>query len=76
MLIEQLKFKVGPNLRENFIQKDAQIWTIALVEYPRFLVKEVWISLNNHTAVIPMICWATLEHWKAIPQADLQTIMD
>ncbi|MEH2437876.1 MAG: hypothetical protein V7K25_27235 [Nostoc sp.] len=50
------------------------MWTIALAEYPRFLVKEVWISLNNHTAVIPIICRATLEQWKAIPQADLQTI--
>ncbi|WP_225892447.1 TIGR03792 family protein [Nostoc sphaeroides] len=58
------------------MQKDAQIWTIALAEYPRFLAKQVWISLNDHTEIIFIICWATLEQWKAIPQADLQTIKD
>ncbi|WP_375511149.1 TIGR03792 family protein [uncultured Nostoc sp.] len=76
MLIERLKFKVAPNLRENFIYKYVQIWTIALAEYPKFLAKEVWISLNDHTEVTLIICWATLEQWKAIPQAYLQTIKD
>ncbi len=76
MLIERLKFKFAPNLRENFIQKDEQIWTIALAEYPRFLVKEVWISLNDHTEVTFIIYWATPEQWKAIPQADFQTSED
>ncbi|MEH1935934.1 MAG: TIGR03792 family protein [Nostoc sp.] len=41
MVIEILKFKVAPNLREDFIQKDAQTWTTALPEYPGFLSKEV-----------------------------------
>ncbi|MEH1876125.1 hypothetical protein [Nostoc sp. S13] len=41
MVIELLKFKVAPNLCEDFIQKDAQIWTTVLAEYPRFLGKDV-----------------------------------
>ena len=76
MLRERLKFKVVPNLRENFIQKDGQIWTIRLAEYPRFLAQEVWISLNDHTEVTLIIFGATLEQWKALSQGDLQTIKD
>lgn len=30
VVIELLKFKVAPDLQENFIQKDAEIWTTAL----------------------------------------------
>ncbi|MEH2238204.1 TIGR03792 family protein [Nostoc sp.] len=74
MVIELLKFKVALDLGEDFIQKDAQIWTTAPAEYPGFLGKEVWISPNHHTEVIPIILWATREQWKALPQADLPTI--
>ncbi|WP_390625466.1 MULTISPECIES: TIGR03792 family protein [Nostoc] len=52
------------------------MWTIALAEYPKFLGKKVWISPNDHTEVILMIRWATLEQLKALPQADLPTIED
>ncbi|MBG1267651.1 TIGR03792 family protein [Nostoc sp. WHI] len=76
MVIELLKFKVASNLRENYIQKDAQIWTTALAQYPGFLGKEVWINPNDLTEVILIIRWATREQWKAIPQKDLQAIED
>ncbi|WP_442939737.1 TIGR03792 family protein [Nostoc sp.] len=58
MVIELLKFKVVPDLREDFIHKDAQIWTTGLAEYARFLGKQVWISPNHHTEVIVIIRWA------------------
>ncbi|MCC5635565.1 TIGR03792 family protein [Nostoc sp. CHAB 5844] len=74
MVIELLKFQVDPNLRESFIQKDAEIWTTALAEYPGFLGKEVWINSNNHSEVTLIIRWATQAQWKAISPADLATI--
>ncbi|MEH2161105.1 MAG: hypothetical protein V7K38_08660 [Nostoc sp.] len=49
MIIEVLKFQDAPNLTENFIQKDAQIWTTALAEYTWLLGKEVWSSPNKAT---------------------------
>jgi len=76
VVIELFKFKVAPDLGEDFIQKDAQIWTTAPVESPRFIGKEVWISPNDYTEVILIIRWVTLEQWKAIPQVDLQIIED
>nr|WP_208492055.1 TIGR03792 family protein [aff. Roholtiella sp. LEGE 12411] len=76
VVIEFLKFQVAPDLRENFIQKDAEIWTAALAKFPGFLGKEVWITPNGSQEIIIIIRWATQEQWKAIPQADLQAIED
>ena len=66
-VIELLKFKIAPEHREQFIQKDAEIWTQALVSCPGFLSKEVWINSMEATEVILVIRWATREQWKAIP---------
>ncbi|MBE9007881.1 TIGR03792 family protein [Fortiea sp. LEGE XX443] len=74
MVIELLKFQTDPNLREKFIQKDAEIWTTALAKYPGFLSKEVWINPNNPSEVTLIIRWETREQWKAISPADLAVI--
>jgi uncharacterized protein (TIGR03792 family) len=74
VVIELLKFQVDANQRENFIQKDGEIWTTALAKYPGFLGKEVWITSNNPTEVVFIIRWESLEQWKAIPQADLEAV--
>lgn len=74
MVIEFLKFKVTPELREKFIQKDAEIWTAALARYPGFLSKEVWIDPNTPAEVVVVIRWATREQWKSIPSEQLEKI--
>lgn len=74
MVIEFLRVKVVPKLREKFIQKDHEVWTAALASYPGFLGKEVWINPNSSTEVILVIRWATREQWKAIPQQRLDAI--
>ncbi len=76
MVIELLKFRVAPEERENYIQKDAEIWTTGLAKYPGFLGKEVWINPNDPTELILIIRWATREEWKAVPLEDLQIIED
>lgn len=67
MVIELLRFKVVPELRERFIQTDAEIWTQTIASHPGFLSKEVWINPNQLTEVIMVIRWATREQWKSIP---------
>ena len=74
MVIEFLKFKVAPNIRENYIQKDGEIWTTALAEYPGFLGKQIWINPNDPTEIIFIIHWETKEQWQAIPAEDLKAI--
>jgi uncharacterized protein (TIGR03792 family) len=74
VVIELLKFKVTPELREKFIQKDAEIWTAALARYPGFLSKEVWIDPSTPAEVVIVIRWATREQWKSIPTEQLEKI--
>jgi uncharacterized protein (TIGR03792 family) len=71
MVIEWLKFTVSSELREQFVQKDADIWTPVLAAYPGFLSKEVWISPERLDEVIAVIRWQSLEQWQAIPTAVL-----
>jgi uncharacterized protein (TIGR03792 family) len=67
MVIEWLKFTVTAELREQFVQKDAEIWTSVLASYPGFLNKEVWISPDRLDEVVAVIRWESLEQWQAIP---------
>lgn len=72
MEIEWLKVEVQPELREQFVQKDAEIWTTKLASYPGFLNKEVWISPDDLSEVVLVVHWASFEQWQAIPAAELQ----
>ena len=72
MVIEWLKVRVSPELREKFIQKDAEIWTATLASYPGFLGKEVWINPETPSEVVLIIRWESLEAWKGIPQDQLE----
>jgi uncharacterized protein (TIGR03792 family) len=74
VVIELLKVKIPPELREKYIQKDAEIWTAVLAKYPGFIGKEVWINPNDLTEVVLIIRWETREHWDAIPEGDLEAI--
>lgn len=74
MEIEWLKIRVNPELREKFVQQDAEIWTAALAQYPGFLHKEVWISPENLAEVILVIHWDSLEDWKSVPVEHLKQI--
>jgi uncharacterized protein (TIGR03792 family) len=74
MEIEWLKVRVSPELREQYVQKDAEIWTTFLAKYPGFLNKEVWISPDNLAEVILVIHWASFEAWKAIPADELERV--
>ncbi|AFZ32913.1 hypothetical protein Glo7428_4471 [Gloeocapsa sp. PCC 7428] len=74
MVIELLKCKVDPDLREQYLQLDAEVWTKALAECPGFLGKEVWLNPQETSEVILVIRWATKEQWKAIPDEFLNRI--
>ena len=67
MVIEWLKIKVLPELREQYIQTDAEIWTAALKTYPGFLSKEVWINPAEQLDVVIVIRWTTRAQWKSFP---------
>lgn len=74
MVIEWLKIQVAPELREEFIQKDAIVWTPALAKWAGFLGKEVWIDRQYPDQVNFVIHWQTKAQWQAIPKDYLEAI--
>jgi len=72
MVIEWLKIQVDPTLREEFVQKDNEIWTKQLSQQPGYLSKEVWIDPTHSDILILVIRWATREAWKAVPTEELE----
>jgi hypothetical protein len=47
MVIEWLKIQLAPGLREKYIQKDEEIWTALLVQYPGFWAKRCGLIPRN-----------------------------
>lgn len=72
MVIEWLKVNVPPELREQYIQKDAEIWTPLLSQHSGFAGKEVWINPNDPTEIVMVIRWQNREAWKEVPSEALQ----
>jgi uncharacterized protein (TIGR03792 family) len=67
MVIEWLVFRVVPEFREKFIERDEAIWTATLSAYPGFLGKEIWLEPQKSDRIIIVIRWQTREQWKSIP---------
>lgn len=74
MVIEWLTFEMAPEDRQRFIEKDTEIWTTALQQYPGFVSKEIWIDPALSNRVIEVIRWSTREAWKAISEEELETV--
>ena len=72
--IEWLRIKVDPAQRQQYLQKDAEIWTPALKRYPGFIDKTVWLTPDNDAEVIIIVRWTSREQWFSIPEADLDAI--
>lgn len=73
MVIEWLKFRVSPELREDFIKKDEEIWTATLASYSGFLGKEIWLDPTIADNIIFVIRWQSRQQWKSIPIKELET---
>lgn len=74
MVIEWLKIRVRPELREKYIQLDDEIWTPALKKYPGFLGKETWLNPQQLDEVVLVIRWETREAWKSVSPEAVQRI--
>ncbi len=66
MVIEWLKIKVSPELREKYIQKDEEIWSTALSKYSGFLGKQVWINPRQQDEVVLVIYWESRDAWDGV----------
>jgi uncharacterized protein (TIGR03792 family) len=73
MVIEWLRFKVPPEKWEAFIQRDEEVWTAGLKNFPGFLGKEIWVdSVENE--VVMLIRWESREQWKSVLQSTIDEL--
>ena len=73
MIIEWLRFKVPPEKWEAFIQRDEEVWTAGLKNFPGYLGKEIWVdSVENE--VVMLIRWETREQWKSVLQSTIEEL--
>ena len=73
MVIEWLRMRVTPELRETFVQKDNEIWTPVLAKYPGFLGKQVWLNPKQPDEVVLVIQWESRAAWDAVSPRELET---
>jgi len=64
--IEQLIFKVKPELVEKWIELDHEIWTKGLARWPGFAGKEIWVNDDVPGEVTAIVYWSDYDKWKAI----------
>ena len=74
MVIEWLRFEVVPEAKARFIEKDQEIYTEFLGNYPGFLGKEVWLNPKVENEVIVVVHWETREQWHSVPEKDLAAV--
>ncbi len=66
-VIELLRIRCHPGRREEFLARDAEIWTPALARHEGFIAKEVWSSLEDPDLVTIVVRWASMGKWEAFP---------
>ena len=74
-VIELLRTRVPVEKQEEFLARDAAVWTPALANHDGFISKECWISLDEPDLVTMVIHWNSLAQWQSFP-ADLLTELD
>ena len=66
--VEWLEFQVPRDRQAFFVEKDTEIWTPFLAQYPGFLNKEILVRDDRPNTLVIIIRWASREQWKAIPE--------
>jgi uncharacterized protein (TIGR03792 family) len=73
-VIELLRIQTAPGRREEFLARDAEVWTPSLTRHDGFLAKEVWVSQDDPNLVTLVIRWASMAQWKSFPVALLEEL--
>lgn len=85
MVVEFLTFRVPVDERLQWLDIEEQHWSRFLARQPGFLRKEIWVpevGLNAdqtddaYLRAHAVIWWESLELWKAIPQIELDAVVE
>lgn len=65
-VIEELTITVEPGMRDDYLRRDAAVWTPYLESCDGFLGKETWLPDDRPDTVVFVIRWASMAKWKSI----------
>ena len=63
---EILHFKVKPQERQEWLNKDAEVWTHFLAQQPGFIKKEVWLTDETSDDLTIAVWWQSNESFQAV----------
>lgn len=67
MVVGVLRVTVPPERRDEFIARDAEVWTPALARRPGFIRKQALADRLDPSRVVFVTHWETFEAWQAFP---------
>ena len=78
--IEVLVFRVDPAHVDEFLEVDYEVWTLGEALLPGFdripfRSKEVWLDDSRPGEITLTFVWESLEEWKRIGDAEIQTAL-
>jgi uncharacterized protein (TIGR03792 family) len=76
VVIEFLTFRVPIEERHEWMQVEEATWSRFLERQDGFVRKQLWVDVDDPEHVHAMIEWASLEHWKRIPDDELAAVDD
>ncbi len=76
MVVEFLTFDVPLSEKSEWLRTEEEHWSRFLEQQSGFVGKQMWEDAADPTAVHAVIWWESLEHWHAIPQAELAEVME
>ena len=68
-VIELLRVLTAPGCRDEFLARDAEVWTPALAAQEGFVSKEIWVSQDDPNLVNPGPPLGLPAQWKSSPSA-------
>lgn len=76
MVIEMLTFVVDPGELAGWLPVEEANWSRFLERQDGFVRKEMWRSADDPSRVHAVIWWASMEQWRAIPQPELDAVIE
>jgi uncharacterized protein (TIGR03792 family) len=76
MVIEMLTFDVDPAELGAWLPVEEANWSRFLERQDGFVRKEMWRSADDPAKVHAVIWWESIEQWQAIPQAELDAVVE
>jgi uncharacterized protein (TIGR03792 family) len=78
--VEVLVFSMDPNVVDEFIAVDHEVWTLGEAHSPGldripFLSKEVWLDDSKPGEVTLIFVWENQELWDTVGNPELQTTL-